>query len=302
MSEPATDRETGPTFETGRYLYCAVVLGDDAGDTDDPDAPLTEDFNETGVDGESVRVLTSENNGHEIAVVVHDCEGLYDTDRMDLLQKWLLEHQGVIDAAGERFGTPLPFQFDTIITGDDDAVREWIDEAAGTLSQYLTSLGSHWEYRIELIADEAGLDDELEGEDARLNDLKADIEEAASGASFLLEKQYDQRLSELKRTRRHERATTLEDRLADLAREVHDLGQQRTELLDDGESEEKSTEAETVNKRTQARFAVLAHEDREDAIGDALDEIASEPGVTIRFTGPWPPYTFAPEIGTGEGQ
>jgi hypothetical protein len=39
---------------------------------------------------------------------------------------------------------------------------------------------------------------------------------------------------------------------------------------------------------------VLAHESAADAIGEELDAVAAEPGVEVRFTGPWPPYTFAP--------
>jgi len=284
-------REAGPTFEEGRYLYCAVALDEDttAGTDDVIDA-----FEETGIDDEPVRLLTIE--GQDFGLVLHECESLYDTDRMDLLRKWLLEHQRVIDVAGEHFGTPLPFQFDTIITGEDDRVREWAREAAGTFSRYLASLAGYWEYRIELLADESDLDSELEAEDPRLEELAAEIEDASSGTAFLLEKQYDQRLSELKRTRRRERGATLEDRLADLAREVHHLGQQRAALLDD-EDDPASLDPDGSEERSQARLAVLAQEDREEAIGDALDTIAAEPGVTIRFTGPWPPYTFAPEIG-----
>jgi hypothetical protein len=286
-------REAGPTFEEGRYLYCAVALDEDttAGTDDVIDA-----FEETGIDDEPVRLLTID--GQDFGLVLHDCDSLYDTDRMDLLRKWLLEHQRVIDIAGEHFGTPLPFQFDTIITGEDDRVHEWAREAAGTFSRHLASLADHWEYRIELIAEESDLDTELEAEDPRLGELAEEIADASSGTAFLLEKQYDQRLSELKRIRRRDRGAALEDRLTDLAREVHHLGQQRATPLDDA-NDEPSEDTEGPEGRTQARLAVLAHEDREEAIGDALDTIAAEPGVTIRFTGPWPPYTFAPEIGAG---
>lgn len=281
--------ESGPSFKEGRYLYCAVALDDDT-----EEASGT--FGETGIDDEPVRLLTIDDHG--FGIVLHECDSLYDTDRMDLLRKWLLEHQRVIDVAGEQFGTPLPFQFDMIITGEDDRVREWAAEAAKTLSRYLASLADHWEYRIELIAEEGDLDSELEAEDPQLGELAEEIEAASSGTAFLLEKQYEQRLSELKRTRRQERGAALEDRLADLAREVHHLGQQRAALLDDADDSPEAPDGEEPDERTQARLAVLVHEDREEAIGDVLDEIAAEPGVTIRFTGPWPPYTFAPEIGS----
>ena len=211
-----------------------------------------------------------------------------------------------MDAAGERFGTPLPFRFDTIVTGDDERVREWVAKSAETLGRYLEAFAGCWEYRIEVTADETDLEDGLEATDDRLADLAARIDEASSGTGFLLRKQYDQRLAELKRARREERSAALEERLASLAREVHRVDESRSSLVT-GETTADSnpdtnpgtdSEAET---HTQARLTVLAHEEREAAIGEMLDEVAAEPGITVRFTGPWPPYTFAPEIeGGGE--
>lgn len=264
--------ENQTDFDDGRYLYCAVGLNGD-----DPT------FEAQGVDDESVRLLAIDN----IGVVLHDCESLYDTDDMDLVRKWVLQHQQVVDEAGEAFGTPLPFQFDTILTGTDDRVREWVQEEGEILSQHLDTLAGHWEYRIELRRDESTLTEELEAGDERLNELGAEIDDADSGTQYLLEKQYDQRLTDLQRERRAERSAALEDRLTDLAHAVNKLGDQTT--LDD--------ERETDGMETQARFTVLAATAQEETIGELLDEIAAESGVEVRFTGPWPPYSFAPAIG-----
>jgi hypothetical protein len=262
-------------FDEGRYLYCAVAL-------DDETALDTE-----GVDDEPVRLLAV----GDIGVVVHDCESLYDTADMDELRKWVLQHQGVVDAAGEAFGTPIPFQFDTVLMGADDRVREWVGEERGTLSEYLDTLSGHWEYRVELRRDEDTLDEDLAASDDRLAELDADIEGAGSGTSFMLEKQYDQRLRELRRERRSERSAALRDRLSEFAREVSELGERTT--LDDESNDE--------GMATQARFTVLAAEDREEGMGAMLDEVAAESGVEVRFTGPWPPYSFVPEIGGEDG-
>jgi len=50
-----------------------------------------------------------------------------------------------------------------------------------------------------------------------------------------------------------------------------------------------------------APFAVLAADEGAGALGGELDEIATEAGVEVRFTGQWPPYTFAPEIDSQAG-
>jgi hypothetical protein len=263
-------------FEEGRYLYCAVALDDETG------------FEETGVDDEPVRLLAV----GDIGIVVHECASLYDTADMDELRKWVLQHQGVVDAAGERFGTPIPFQFDTVLTGDDDRVREWVGEERDTLAEYLDSLAGHWEYRIELRRDEDALEEDLEASDEELRELDEEIEDAGSGTAFMLEKQYDQRLRELRRERRTERAAALGDRLAEFASEVTELGERTT--LDDESGDDDGM-------ATQARFTVLAAAEREEEMGAMLDEVAAEAGVEVRFTGPWPPYSFVPEIGGEDG-
>lgn len=209
--------DTDTEFEEGRYLYCAVAVDDGA------------DLDTEGVDDEPVRLLAVD----DIGVVLHDCESLYDTANMDELRKWVLQHQNVVDAAGEVFGTPIPFQFDTVLTGDDDRVREWVGEERGTLADYLDQLAGHWEYRVELRREEEALREDLVASDDRLAELDEEIEAAGSGTAFMLEKQYDQRLRELRRERRGERAAALRDRLDEFARTVDELGE-RTTLDDEG--------------------------------------------------------------------
>ncbi|WP_049898781.1 gas vesicle protein GvpL [Halococcus agarilyticus] len=278
-------------FATGRYLYCVVSVDE---------TRVDEAFDRTGVDDEPVFLVVEEGLG----AVVHECEALYDAANPDVVRKWLLEHQATIDAAGERFGTPLPFRFDTILTGGDERVREWLTEEAGTLSAHLDELAGHWEYRIEVAEDDATLDEGLASDD-QLADLADRIETAGEGTAHLLETQYEQRRDELRHERRAERTHELAERLEPLAREVRELSPERTTTLDDeddtatganGDREDDTAagDDDRESATTQARVSVLAHESDTDAIGEELDAVAAEPGVEVRFTGPWPPYTFAP--------
>lgn len=268
------------TIKEGRYLYCAVSI------------PNREsDFSVTGVDNEPTALIAID----DVGLVVHECNNLYDTDEGDLLRKWLFQHQQVVDAVGERFGTPLPFRFDTIIRGNDDRVREWAHEQADALSRHLDTLSGFWEYHVDVTIEEHKLEAGLEARDEQLREITTRIDESETdgGTNFLLEKQYNQRLAVLKRRRRDERARTLCDRLTDTAYEVHDRdnGQRSINLADSTDDEDNRMTSQL------ARLTLLAHEDREEEIGDILDDVAAKPGVTVRFTGPWPPYTFTPAIG-----
>jgi hypothetical protein len=53
----------------------------------------------------------------------------------------------------------------------------------------------------------------------------------------------------------------------------------------------------TLKNVLRSAVAVLVRAEHESTVGDRLEDLASRPGVEVRFTGPWPPYSFAPSFG-----
>ncbi|USZ76707.1 GvpL/GvpF family gas vesicle protein [Halorussus vallis] len=268
MSVEDADGDRPADFETGRYLYCVVAVGD--GDDADGESAASGDalaFDADGVEGESVYAIRADG----LAALVHETDSLYDADDITRVREWLLDHQSVVDEAGEAFGTPLPFRFDTVVTGDDEAVREWLRDASDDLHAHLADLAGHWEYRVEVART-----DDPEFEDDRLDELAAEIEAADEGRAFLLEKQRDRRRTELRRAADDDVAADARERLRPLAWEFE--------------------ENDAADEHVAASFSLLAHEDDEGAIGEQLDAVAARDGIEVRFTGPWPPYSFAPEL------
>jgi hypothetical protein len=51
-----------------------------------------------------------------------------------------------------------------------------------------------------------------------------------------------------------------------------------------------------------ANLSLLVERDRVQEVGAVLHEVGEEEGVEVRFTGPWPPYTFAATVGAIGGQ
>lgn len=262
-----------PEFSQGRYLYCVVRTESPEDETeggvvqsdDESGQPTDVRFEDEGVEDEPVYAIGVDG----LAAIVHECDSLYDADDLARVREWLLDHQSVVEAAGEAFGTPLPFRFDTIVQGDDDAVRSWLRDDREEVEHHLSELAGHWEYRVTIErADDPEFDDE------ELAELEDEAAEASEGRSFLVEKQRDRRESELRRARDEEIATDARRRLEDYAREV-----------------ESSEESDSV-----ASLSLLVHEDDEDGVGEALDAVAEREGIEVTFTGPWPPYTFAPEL------
>lgn len=268
----ATDEEHDVT--DGRYLYCLVDTGGVA------DVTLAEQ----GVDDEPVQIVES----GTVGAVVHECDGIYDTDDPETMRSWVLAHQRVVDTAAERFGTPLPMRFDTVLEGGDDGVRDWVAGHQDRIREALERFAGTWEYRIHLRWDSSRYEQEVAETDDRLQEIEAERTDSDEGASFLLEKQYEQRLRELNASRRDELETTLLEAVEPVVEECIEQDAVPSSLApsDDEGPHEPVT-----------RLAVLARGEREGELGNRLDDVVERDGVEITFTGPWPPYTFAPDLG-----
>lgn len=272
-AENGIDPGADQTVTNGRYVYCLVDIK-----TGDPTA-----LSVTGIDDEPIFVIDSE----RVGAVVHECDTLYDTDDMEQVKQWLLTHQQVIDAAGEQFGTPLPMRFDTIIEGGDASVKQWLQHHSDVIREELTAFAGAWEYRIHLLWDSSAFETRIKDENERLQELQQRQQQAGAGKSFLLQKQYDKRLRELKQQRRNTLLDSLNETVSPVVKELTD----QTSQSGPHDQPSSSTEEHVT------RLAVLADEADESTLGSRLDELVEEEGVQIRFTGPWPPYTFAPNIG-----
>lgn len=274
MSE---QRQRATEFDEGRYLYCAVRV------EENPELAVE------GIESGEVRIIGQDG----IGAVVQPVDAMFDSDDLTEVRRWLLDHQRVVDAAGEAFDTPVPFRFDTVIKGDDQQVRGWIAENEDDLEAALEALSGRWEYRIELRWDEAAVRGDIEGEDEELVDLKARIDGSTEGTGYLLEKQYEQHLSERLQSRRDAIAGDLYDRVEEHADSVETAGGGSTLLGAEGTTETDD------GFETVVQLSVLASRESEDPIGGVLEEFVERDGFDVNYTGPWPPYSHAPTIGSG---
>jgi len=238
-----------------------------------------------GIEGEPVFLITAQRS--DLDALVHERGAPFDSTDLSKLRDWLLAHRQVVDAAGDRFGTPLPVQFDTVLDGGDEEVAAWLDRNAEQVGDAFSELDGCWEYRVTLSWDSTGFEAEQRTTDTELSSIDRRLDQSDTGTQFLLEKKYDQRLRELVRQRQTALTEMLVDRLSGDAREVTERPVQ---------SDAAASLGIELDSEAIAQVALLAPSASESALGSVLDELAETPGVDIRFTGPWPPYTFAPEI------
>lgn len=263
--------ETADAGETAQYLYCFV----DA----DEDAALSVE----GVEDARVSVLSVDGVG----AVTSPAPESVDADSETAVKRLLVAHQRVVDAAMDRYGAPLPVQATTAIDGDESTLRSWLAERADGVAAGLADLAGHREYHVSVTWDDDAVEAAARRENDRLAELEAAVDEAAPGEAYLREKQFERALADAVGDREAELAAVTRECVASVAREVVDRdGTATVSFVDGGDDPVVS-------------LAALTATEREEALGEALDDVADREGVTVRFTGPWAPYSFAPAVEGG---
>jgi hypothetical protein len=179
-------------------------------------------------------------------------------------------HHRVVQLATEA-GPCLPLGFGTLF-GSVDSLRCWLAENAGKMQRTLAQVGGQREWALTLTEDAPRHLAWLEANDPALRQLAATTKAASPGTGFLLER----RLARERESARKHHGAAVAARLSEcLAAEAVLV---RQEPAQEG-----------------AAWSVLAA--KEIGFADRIAKLAPSlfdgTGLSLRVTGPWPPYAFA---------
>lgn len=255
-------------YDEGTYLYCIVS------------SCKKTDFGQMGIEDNLVYTVPS----NDIGAVVHRCEAKpYKTEDKEKAAEWIFTHQYVIDLATKEFGTVIPLTFDTIFKGGDETVKKWLSEEYHQLKALLAKLEGKAEYGVQIFLENDFVNKMIE-ENEEIQRLKMELENKGSGAAYLFKKKL-------------EKGIRLEKKLSinSYAKELYD---QIKKLVDDVKFESTNTQVpeKWQDKQMILNLACLAHKDKIQSLGNILGEVNKREGFAVRFTGPWPPYSFVGEI------
>jgi hypothetical protein len=250
----------------GRYLYCIVNGGTEL------------ELGEIGIEDSRVYTIPHE----DIAAVVHACKANpYESKNEEKVKRWIFAHQYVIDQATKRFGTALPFTFDSIVKGDDKVVKDWLGKEHSKFKRELERLKDKSEYTVQIFCDESTFAGKVEGKSDEVRKLRGDIKTKPKGTAYLLERRLEGMIKDL------------------VAAEANGYSKKFLEQIKGHVDELK---AENPSKRVPEKWkdklmilnlSCLIHKDRVEELGNALGEINKLEGFAVRFTGPWAPFSFA---------
>ena len=250
----------------GRYLYCVADSGERV------------NLGPIGIDGNKVHTIPY----RDICAVVHECpaEPYQSADR-EIVNSWVLAHQKVVDEAWEKWGTVLPLGFDTIVmdkdgAGPEENVRNWLQNDYDNLKSKMEKVRGKAEYGVQIFWEPQVVAQNLTKTSPEISQLEEEIKSQSRGVAYL----YKQKLENaLKRE--------LESKADQCFRDFYE----RIRKLVDDIAVEK-TKPGNQNTQMIMNLSCLLPRDKSAELGEELEKINSMEGFSVRFTGPWPPYSF----------
>lgn len=260
-------------MEPGLYLYC-VALGN-AIPPSDP--PAEEDLELKGIGGERVFVIPN----HGLWAVAQVCDPALVSEDPKQLSEWVMTHQAVVDCAWERFETVVPFGFGTVIVPKEgkDArghLADWLAKEAQDLRVKLARMKGKAEYGIQISWDPSVVAPRVTRHDQAIRHLEAEIQAKGSGTAYLL----TQKLDGLLRQR-------LEQAADAYFKECYQQIRGCVEAI-----QVEKIRKEEPPWQMLANLSCLLPKGDMARLGETLEKISAMDGFMVRFTGPWPPYSF----------
>jgi len=266
IAPPITPAETVPVLAEALYLYC---LADGAEEMS---------FGKIGIEGNEVYTIPHK----DISAVVHKCPPEpYRSDDDETVKGWVMAHQGVVDAAWEKFGTLLPSGFDTIIKGGEglsaeESLKKWLEEDHENLKEKLEKVRGRAEVGVQIFWDPKLIAEKLMETSEEIGKLSGEMKKKPPGMAYF----YKQKMERALKKEMNERADDyFKDFYGRIKGYADDIRVEKT----------KKTEKD---RQMLMNLSLLIHRDRIKLLGEELAKIKEVEGMDVRFTGPWPPYSF----------
>lgn len=217
-----------------------------------------------------------------LCCVVHSCQAQpYQSEDPQAVRAWVMAHQRVVQAAEEAFGTVLPMAFNMIVQDDQDGtapdnLRGWMSEKREDFRARLGRLAGRAEYGVQISWDRPVVTEAVVQSDPELAKIRNEALSKSEGLAYMLQ----QKLAQATRTALERQADRyIEDFYSRIRQCVDELRVDKLKETNDG-------------KQMLLNLSCLTAKD-DGSLGQALDEIRKTDGISVRFTGPWPPYSFA---------
>jgi hypothetical protein len=260
-----------PTSEdpgaTGLYLYGIAAAT----------APVH--YGSSGIDGQSVYSI----HYMDLMAIVHTCPARpYESTDKEVVKNWILTHQNIIERVSEQCGSVMPFCFDTIIKHNGDKNAEemlihWMSEEYDRLESKIKKIYRKKEYGVQIFYSPSLMGDRVAGMNPAIKNLEEEMKHRGPGIEYMVRQKIEQELK-----------TGMESEAAFLIRDCY---KKIKDACDDIKIEKIKRSAEKDQKML-INCSCLVSDENYTKLGEVLEDIGKGEGIFVRFTGPWPVYSF----------
>ena len=256
-----------PQSAMGRYLYCIA------------DSSEAVSLGNIGIEENEVYSIPYK----DLCAVIHNCPATpYESEDKEIVKEWVIAHQKVVDAAWEKLGTLIPIGFDTIIQGNaavepEENMKKWLGDDYDNLKAKIEKVRDRAEYGVQLFWDRKTIAKKVSDESPEIKALNEEIKSKPKGIAYM----YRQKLEALLKKEIEERAD----------RYFKEFYGKITPHVDDVHVE-KTKKTEDEDKQMLLNLSCLLPKEGSKGLGEELEKIDAIEGFSVRYTGPWPPYSF----------
>jgi len=252
--------------EKGRYVYCVADAGEGVS------------LGKIGIEGGDVYTIPCK----DICAVVHNCPPQpYQSDNQEVVKGWVMTHQGVVDAAWERWGVVLPLSFDTIIREEaaksaERNVKDWLKQEYEELKRRIDKVKGKAEYGVQVFWEPEVIVRSLTWISPEIRRLDEEIKSKPKGLGYM----YRQKLENLIK---HQMEAAADECFKNFYSQIRKY----TDNVRVGKTRKAEPDLQMI-----MNLSCLVYRDRYAELGEELGKINRMRGFVVRFTGPWPPYSF----------
>ncbi|MDO9575710.1 MAG: GvpL/GvpF family gas vesicle protein [bacterium] len=268
-------RQGKAVSDNGRYIYGIADKGEKI------------NLGKIGIENSEVYTIPYK----DICAIVHNCPAEpYKSEDNKKVEEWIMTHQKVLEVGAEKFDTILPMGFDTIIqskprpsyergkdnTNPTQVVKDWLKEDSQNLKELIKKVKGKDEYGVKIFYDQEIMGKKITEESEEIKKLKKEIESKPKGMAYM----YRQKLGKAIKQEMGKRADQyFKSFFQGIKRHVEEIKIGKTKKTDE-------------NKVMIMNLSCLVLKDKVKDLGDELERINNLEGFSVRFTGPWPPYSF----------
>ena len=232
-----------------------------------------------GIEGNEVTTLPYKDMG----AVVHRCKAEpYQSGDDAEVKDWVRAHQGVLDQVSEKYGSLLPMGFNTIVQGaetqtPEETLADWLEKNYRHLKDKMEKIRDRSEYGVQIFWDARQIARKIVEDSDDIKALQADIALKPKGTAYMYKHRLEKMIKEEMETRADQFFKRYYEQIKCVAKD-HRI--------------EKIKKSDDDSRQMLMNLSCLLSGEESRSMGETLEKLDAEEGISVRYTGPWSPYSF----------